>query len=176
MHAAESDNVHGGSLQFTYSGATGPNMWGKINPNFSTCGAGKSQSPINIWTAKAVLNRNLKPLRRSYGSCNVTLINNKFNIGVISWARFFNCTIFRVSERLIEVGWLVQVKYPDHTGVVEVDGKKYNLKQMHWHSPSEHMINGKRYVCFYVHDMFKYTCLCCVCDSCGLVLHKFWSM
>ncbi|KAG6386205.1 hypothetical protein SASPL_155096 [Salvia splendens] len=107
-----------GSIQFTYSGGTGPNMWGKINPNFSTCGSGKTQSPINILTDKAVLNKKLKPLIRSYGSCNVTLVNNKFNVGV---------------------------RYPDHTGGVVVDGKMYSLKQMHWHSPSEHRINGKQY-------------------------------
>lgn len=79
INDAESDD---GSLQFTYTGATGPNMWGKINPNFSTCGNGKWQSPINIWTAKSVLNKKLKPLIRSYPSCNATLVNNKFNVGV----------------------------------------------------------------------------------------------
>ncbi|KAH6837805.1 hypothetical protein C2S53_013965 [Perilla frutescens var. hirtella] len=107
-----------GSIQFTYTGATGPNMWGKISPDFSMCGNGKSQSPINILTDKVVLNKSLKPLIRSYGSCNVTLVNNKFNVGV---------------------------RYPDHTGGIIVDGKAYNLKQMHWHSPSEHRINGKQF-------------------------------
>lgn len=123
-----------GSLQFTYSGGTGPNMWGKINPNFSTCGNGKWQSPINIWTGKAVLNKKLKPLLRSYPSCNVTLVNNKFNVGV---------------------------KYPDHTysggggGILEVDGKEFKLKQMHWHSPSEHRINGKQYVVVTFNPLFS---------------------
>ncbi|EYU38639.1 hypothetical protein MIMGU_mgv1a011347mg [Erythranthe guttata] len=108
----------GEAMQFTYAGATGPDKWGSINPNFSMCANGKSQSPINLLTDKAVLNRNLKPLLRSYDPTNVTLINNKFNVGV---------------------------RYPANSGSMVVDGKIYTLKQMHWHSPSEHRINGKQY-------------------------------
>jgi carbonic anhydrase len=33
-------------------------------------------------------------------------------------------------------------------GSVNVDGKQYKLKQMHWHSPSEHTVNGQRYFGF----------------------------
>lgn len=40
---------------------------------------------------------------------------------------------------------VMQIEYPDHTGWVTVDEKQYNLKQMHWHSPSEHRINGNRF-------------------------------
>lgn len=40
---------------------------------------------------------------------------------------------------------VMQIEYPDHTGWVTVDEKQYNLKQMHWHSPSEHRINGDRF-------------------------------
>lgn len=28
---------------------------------------------------------------------------------------------------------------------MKVDGKKYKLRQLHWHSPSEHTINGQRF-------------------------------
>ncbi|GFP89458.1 alpha carbonic anhydrase 1 chloroplastic [Phtheirospermum japonicum] len=104
-------------FQFTYSGTTGPDKWGSLSPNFSMCVNGKAQSPINIVTSKAVLNKNLKPLLRSYGPTNVTLVNNKFNIGV---------------------------RYPDHSGVLTIDNKIYTLKQMHWHAPSEHRIDGQR--------------------------------
>lgn len=71
-------------IAFTYSGARGPDKWGTLNPNFTTCRFGKSQSPINILTDKAILNRTLQPLIRSYDPTNVTLVNNKFNIGVIT--------------------------------------------------------------------------------------------
>ncbi|XP_073156976.1 alpha carbonic anhydrase 1, chloroplastic-like [Henckelia pumila] len=107
-----------GTIPFTYTGSTGPNSWGHLSPNFSLCGTGKSQSPINILTDKAVVNKNLKPLTRFYGFANVTLVNNKFNVGI---------------------------RYPDHSGGITVDNKMYTLKQMHWHSPAEHRINGQRH-------------------------------
>ncbi|KAG8374123.1 hypothetical protein BUALT_Bualt11G0098200 [Buddleja alternifolia] len=119
VHSCAASTQQGdGPIQFTYSGGTGPDKWAKLNPNFSMCANGKSQSPINILTKEAILNRKLKPLIRSYDPTNVTLINNKFNIGV---------------------------RYPDHSGDLVVDGKMYYLKQMHWHAPSEHRIDGQQY-------------------------------
>ncbi|KAL8505096.1 hypothetical protein ACS0TY_016342 [Phlomoides rotata] len=105
-------------IVFTYTGTTGPDQWAKLNPNFSMCGTGKLQSPINIMTQDVVINKNLKPLIRSYEVTNVTLVNNKFNVGV---------------------------RYPDNSGGLLEDNKMYTLKQMHWHSPSEHRINGKQF-------------------------------
>lgn len=35
-----------------------------------------------------------------------------------------------------------QVRFDEDVGVLLVDGKNYSLKQMHWHSPSEHRIDG----------------------------------
>lgn len=69
-------------LQFTYSGATGPDKWASLNPNFSLCATGKSQSPIDILTDQVVLNHNLQPLIRDYRAGNVTLVNNKFTVAV----------------------------------------------------------------------------------------------
>ncbi|XP_022888545.1 alpha carbonic anhydrase 1, chloroplastic-like isoform X2 [Olea europaea var. sylvestris] len=104
-------------MLFTYSGGTGPNKWGSLDPKFTMCANGKSQSPINIVKAKVVVDKKLKPLIREYNSVNVTLVNNKFNVAVV---------------------------YPSNCGKLIVDDKKYSLKQMHWHSPSEHRIDGQQ--------------------------------
>ncbi|KAL6507735.1 hypothetical protein OROGR_023930 [Orobanche gracilis] len=71
-------------LEFTYSGARGPDRWASLDPTFRLCGIGKSQSPIDIITDRAVTNNKLKPLIREYCSVNVTLVNNKFTVAVIS--------------------------------------------------------------------------------------------
>ncbi|XP_057777929.1 alpha carbonic anhydrase 1, chloroplastic [Salvia miltiorrhiza] len=105
-------------LQFTYSGAMGPDKWASLNPNFSLCATGKLQSPINIVSDRAVRSTKLKALVRDYRAVNVTLVDNKFTVAI---------------------------EYPDDTGGISVDEKQYALKQMHWHSPSEHRINGKRF-------------------------------
>ncbi|CAK9179167.1 unnamed protein product [Ilex paraguariensis] len=112
---ATTTNRPGEAFQFSYSGATGPNKWGNLNPKFTECSHGKLQSPIDIVKKKAVLNKKLKPLTRRYYPANVTLVDNGFN---------------------------VQVRYGENAGVLIVDGNNYTLKQMHWHSPSEHCING----------------------------------
>ncbi|KAJ9695092.1 hypothetical protein PVL29_010541 [Vitis rotundifolia] len=105
-------------VPFGYTGQTGPANWGKLNPQFKECAAGKSQSPVDIITNETELNPNLKPLSRYYHPGKGTLLNNGFN---------------------------VEVLFDEDVGVLLVDGKNYSLKQMHWHSPSEHRIDGIQY-------------------------------
>uniref|UniRef100_A0A0E0Q014 Carbonic anhydrase n=1 Tax=Oryza rufipogon TaxID=4529 RepID=A0A0E0Q014_ORYRU len=37
------------------------------------------------------------------------------------------------------------VRFDGDAGGVVVDGETYALRQMHWHSPSEHAVDGRRY-------------------------------
>lgn len=37
-----------------------------------------------------------------------------------------------------------QVKWNGDAGKISINGTDYKLQQCHWHSPSEHTINGKR--------------------------------
>ncbi|XP_020152767.1 alpha carbonic anhydrase 1, chloroplastic-like [Aegilops tauschii subsp. strangulata] len=106
-------------VSFGYSGRTGPKHWGSLSPNFTVCAKGIYQSPINIVRDCVVRDPRMEPLKRYYTSTNATMIDNVFNIAL---------------------------RYNDTVGTVMVDGKTYKLKQLHWHSPSEHTINGKRFV------------------------------
>ncbi|KAL3532100.1 hypothetical protein ACH5RR_005621 [Cinchona calisaya] len=115
MLAEEGSSV---GTQISYSGDTGPDKWGSLNPAFSACSNGKSQSPVDIVSDKVVLNKNLKPLARQYNSTNSTLVNNGFNI---------------------------ELRRGENSGRLVSDGKIYKFTQMHWHSPSEHRINGVQY-------------------------------
>lgn len=103
---------------FRYSGSTGPEHWGSLSPNFTLCSKGIHQSPINIVKDDAVYNPKLEPLERDYTAANATIVDNAFNI---------------------------ELSYDDTAGTVKVDGKHYKLQQLHWHSPSEHIINGQRF-------------------------------
>ncbi|KAK7823618.1 alpha carbonic anhydrase 6 [Quercus suber] len=40
---------------------------------------------------------------------------------------------------------LVQLKWEGDAGSIQINGTDYFLDQGHWHSPSEHSINGRRY-------------------------------
>lgn len=47
----------------------------------------------------------------------------------------------------------MQVHFEGNVGDLWIDGKKYSLKQMHWHTPAEHQIDGKMYVpSFYIYQ------------------------
>lgn len=39
----------------------------------------------------------------------------------------------------------VQITFDEHVGVLVADGKNFTLKNVHWHSPSEHRIEGEQY-------------------------------
>ncbi|KAK1264160.1 Bifunctional monodehydroascorbate reductase and carbonic anhydrase nectarin-3 [Acorus gramineus] len=96
----------------------GPDHWGSLSPDYYACSSGKLQSPINIIKDNAMWNPKLEPLTRYYNSANGTLVDSGFNI---------------------------QLRYDDSVGGLIIEGKNYTLKQMHWHTPSEHTIDGIRY-------------------------------
>uniref|UniRef100_A0ACD5UW81 Uncharacterized protein n=1 Tax=Avena sativa TaxID=4498 RepID=A0ACD5UW81_AVESA len=106
-------------VEFGYFGSLGPKHWGRLSPNFTRCANGTMQSPIDIRTDQVVYNPNLARLHRNYTAANATLVDNIYNIGL---------------------------RYADApAGAVQIDGVTYTLKNIHWHSPSEHTINGERF-------------------------------
>lgn len=46
--------------------------------------------------------------------------------------------------QVVNNGHTIQVNYAQGSSI-EVDGQSYNLAQFHFHTPSEHTVNGKRY-------------------------------
>lgn len=40
----------------------------------------------------------------------------------------------------------MQLQWHGDAGSVTINGTNYPLQQAHWHSPSEHTVNGRRYV------------------------------
>ncbi|XP_047307779.1 alpha carbonic anhydrase 1, chloroplastic-like [Impatiens glandulifera] len=104
--------------EISYSGnKNGPYQWGSINPAYLKCRTGKEQSPIDIVVDQVLINKNLAPLSTEYVPIvNATLINHKYFIEL------------HLGE-----------------GKFHINEKEYTLAQMHWHTPSEHRINGVQY-------------------------------
>ncbi|NP_001140512.1 Alpha carbonic anhydrase 7 [Zea mays] len=96
----------------------GPENWGKLSPAYKLCGEGKQQSPIDIVTKQAVPAATLDTLNRTYGATNATLIND---------------------------GHDITLALEGKVGTVTVNGKAYSFEKLHWHSPSDHTINGQRF-------------------------------
>ncbi|CAK7332281.1 unnamed protein product [Dovyalis caffra] len=96
---------------------TGPANWGRIHPEWSSCGNGSMQSPIDLLNERVQVVSHLGRLNRSYKPANATLRNR---------------------------GHDMMLNWEDGAGTIEINGTEYVLKQCHWHSPSEHTIDGKR--------------------------------
>ena len=102
---------------WSYSGETGPDFWGSLNPDWALCADGSMQSPINVVdpTAKPLVN----PVFR-YAKSPATVVDNGHTVeGVPDYFR---------RPSFLRIGSAV-----------------YALKQFHFHAPSEHQINGKSY-------------------------------
>ena len=105
--------------RWAYGGATGPEHWGGLDPDYAACETGKEQSPIDIRNAQKA---DLPAIRFEYRSGPLKyLINN---------------------------GKTIRVNYHDATGTgntLIVGGERYQLTQFHFHRPSEEYIDGKPY-------------------------------
>ncbi|RZR90888.1 hypothetical protein BHM03_00018890 [Ensete ventricosum] len=107
--------------EFSYQTGSelGPEHWGEIHKEWVACGDGHKQSPIDISHKRVRILPNLGGLRRSYRPA-MAIVENR--------------------------GHDIMLKWEDEAGGVWINETKYALKQLHWHSPSEHTINGRR--CF----------------------------
>lgn len=102
---------------FEYEGSNGPDNWSSICGNeWQDCG-GHSQSPINIQTSNVVENDNLEDLEFNYSNSFTKIINN---------------------------GHTIQFDYGSGS-TLSVNDKTYELKQFHFHTSSEHTVNGVSY-------------------------------
>jgi len=99
---------------WSYNGETDPAHWAELEGDFTTCSAGKSQSPIDI-RHEAVHDGNLPALGFAYQSVPLSIIDN---------------------------GHTIQVNYPPGS-FLTVGNKQYQLVQFHFHHPAEEKIDGK---------------------------------
>ncbi len=115
-------------VHWSYHNAeTGPENWKNLCDGFSDCG-GKSQSPINIDTKDVVQSKDLKAIEFNYGKSNVDIINNGHTVQ------------FNVNGK----------------NLAKLNDKDYKLLQFHYHSLSEHTVNGKHFP-IEVHFVHKYS-------------------
>lgn len=107
-------------LDFAYSGEAGPERWSLLSPDNVLCNSGKKQSPIDIPKQEFQVNR-------------LSLDQPKFNDAK--------------DVRLFHDGHTVEVASSDESKPLPVQmkikGKSFQLKEMHFHTPSEHRVNGK---------------------------------
>lgn len=107
-----------------YEGDVDPSHWGSLDPVYSKCGDGKHQSPINI-------------IRDNLGE------GVKFNLNYKPIPSF-HIAHNEHMEEIIDNGHTIQVTVKEGSEIT-IEGKTYELKQFHFHTPSEHTIDGNYY-------------------------------
>lgn len=98
----------------------GPAFWGDIKKEWADCKTGSLQSPIDMSDRRVKMVRKTENIKRNYRPFNATVKNRGHDI-MVRWEGF------------------------DQVGSIQINGIRYFLQQCHWHSPSEHTINGRRY-------------------------------
>ncbi|API86735.1 carbonic anhydrase [Francisella uliginis] len=105
------------NAQWGYVGAEGPEHWGDLSKRYKECAIGKQQSPINLVTTKAVKGNEADKVKIDYHLHVESILNN---------------------------GHTIQILFKPGSYIF-VGKQKYELKQMHFHTPSENYVDGKEY-------------------------------
>jgi carbonic anhydrase len=98
-------------VTFSYEDDTGPAFWGSLSPDWETCGTGMAQSPIDL-TAIHITGSDAAALEFNYNPTPFNILNNAHTI---------------------------EVTYKPGSSLV-VQGDTFEVKQFHFHTPSEHTI------------------------------------
>lgn len=129
---------HKGSPHWSYTGSEGPSHWGDLSGDYDVCKTGKNQSPIDI---QGSVISEVFDLKFDYRSVPLQILNNGHTI------QFNYSDISQDSSHYVSVDGK-QFPLPSaisHNSALHISGEQYNLIQVHFHSPSEHAVNGVRY-------------------------------
>ena len=105
--------------KWSYTGESGPEHWAELEDQ-SVCD-GKHQSPVNISDI------DVKP---------GNLVQESLDL------YYQDITTIK---SITNNGHTIQYNFDSNSDFVSLDDNQYKLKQFHFHSPSEHTINGVRY-------------------------------
>ncbi len=103
------------SAHWSYGGADGPAAWGALSPDNAACATGQQQSPIDL--SQEIAGRADQP------KLGWTPVNG---------------------GKVLNNGHTIQMN-ADGAGGIVIAGVRYEFRQIHFHHPSEHTINGKSF-------------------------------
>ncbi len=104
--------------EWSYSGKTGPEYWGSLDPSYVQCSNGLKQSPINISTSNVVKSLDQDQIKFHFKPTNFKVLNTGHSIEVVPG---------------------------NQENILWINNEQYILKQFHFHHPSEHEINNEKF-------------------------------
>lgn len=106
-----------------YEGEHGPAKWGSLDPAYAACDKGKEQSPIDIARAGA---GTANPWTINYRPTSLKIVHHEHVVDIV------------------DNGHTIQVNV-DEGSTLTTSRNTYQLKQFHFHTPSEHRVEGKSF-------------------------------
>jgi carbonic anhydrase len=110
-------------VHWGYSGENGPEKWGSLSPVYNLCAQGQGQSPINIIPSEKTTQANWS---FAYKASKIAMKHNEH------------------MHEIIDNGHTIQLTL-DEGSTFTFNDKVFHLKQAHFHTPSEHTVNGQSY-------------------------------
>ena len=121
---------------FGYSGDIAPPRWGSLSPEWRACAEGRNQSPVDLG---GFVEAQLPALEFKYASVGVNIVNNGHAVQ-INYAKGSQIQ----ADGHQHAPYANMVPYAPGSALTH-DGRTFELKQFHFHSPSEHTLNGKSF-------------------------------
>lgn len=120
---SEARPEHTVDAHWGYVGEGGPEYWPRLSPAYAACGQGGGQSPVDI----------IQNASDSSGA----------------WRIDYRSTSLKIAHHehvtnIVDNGHTIQVTV-DEGSKLTTDRGTYTLKQFHFHTPSEHAIDGSRF-------------------------------
>jgi carbonic anhydrase len=111
-------------IQWGYGADDGPAAWSKLSAEYVLCAAGEAQSPIELRTGEA--SEPTEAVNFDYQPSSLKIARNTY-----------------VAEALNN-GHTIQIDV-DEDSDLAIGKSRYRLLQYHFHAPSEHTVEGKRF-------------------------------
>jgi carbonic anhydrase len=108
---------------WSYEGATAPATWGTLSADWSPCGDGKSQSPIDI---DQTVRSDVPALGADFKPASLKIVHHA-----------------HIADG-INNGHTIQINYPEGD-MLTIGDEQFQLVQYHFHGPSEHTVRGQHY-------------------------------
>jgi len=110
-------------VHWAYTGHEGPRHWGSLDPAYAACDRGHSQSPVDITKTGPGTGKTWK---LNYTSTSLRIAHHEHDVDIVDNGHTIQVTVDEGSTLTTERG-------------------TYHLKQFHYHTPSEHTVDGKHF-------------------------------
>ncbi|XP_062192626.1 alpha carbonic anhydrase 7-like isoform X2 [Phragmites australis] len=115
---AQEETEHEEEFSYVQGAENGPENWGAIKEEWAACSTGRMQSPIDLSDEDVSLVCSLGYLNHTYRAAEASIVNR---------------------------GHDIMVRFDGDAGSLVINGTAYYLRQLHWHSPTEHAVDDRRY-------------------------------